>query len=148
MSSVAVETVPSCAAVSPPICVDDRVWICVGDRVLSAPTESAPTWLALNYSPYWRWLVDRRDTPWYPTMRLFRQQQPGDWPGVFREMAGELQRLVEASPRRPILIEVTQEELQERMERIEAELNTADTQRVHALRGELARLRAIVGRPS
>src|SRR5581483_8781291 len=36
----------------------------------------APTWLALNYSPDWRWLMNRGDTPWYPTMRLFRQQQP------------------------------------------------------------------------
>lgn len=105
----------------------------------------APTWLALNYSPDWRWLTDRDDTPWYPTTRLFRQQQPGDWPGVFREMAGGLQKLVEESPRRPILIEVTQDELRERMRRIEAELTTADTQRGHALRAELARLRAIAG---
>ena len=51
---------------------------------------AAPVWLALNYSPDWRWLVDRADTPWYPTMRLFRQQRPGDWPGVFREMAKAL----------------------------------------------------------
>ncbi len=108
----------------------------------------APTWLALNYSGDWRWLVDRRDTPWYPTIRLFRQQQPGDWPGVFREMADELQKLVAESPRRPILIEITAEELQERMTRIEAELTTADAQRVHTLRAELARLRASVGRPS
>lgn len=55
---------------------------------------AAPTWLALNYSPDWRWLVDRADTPWYPTIRLFRQQKPGDWPGVFRQIADELAKLV------------------------------------------------------
>ena len=104
-----------------------------------------PTWLALNYSADWRWLLDRSDTPWYPTMRLFRQQQPGDWPGVFREMANALDPLVAESRRRPILIEVTEDELRERMARIETELQTADARRVHALRAELVRLRAIAG---
>ncbi|HEV3344296.1 MAG TPA: tetratricopeptide repeat-containing glycosyltransferase family protein [Pirellulales bacterium] len=103
----------------------------------------APIWLALNYSPDWRWLTDRPDTPWYPTMRLFRQERPGQWPDVFLEMAGKLQQLVAESPRRPILIEITPDELQERITRIEAELSTADAQHVHALRAELARLRAI-----
>jgi hypothetical protein len=42
-----------------------------------------PTWLALKHVPDWRWLMDRDDNPWYPTMRLFRQQRPGDWAGVF-----------------------------------------------------------------
>ncbi|HWB11667.1 MAG TPA: tetratricopeptide repeat-containing glycosyltransferase family protein [Pirellulales bacterium] len=100
-----------------------------------------PTWLALNYSADWRWMVDRNDTPWYPTTRLFRQQQPGDWPGVFRQMAAELERLVAKSPTRPILIEVTPDELGERINRIESELPTADPERVHVLRAELARLR-------
>ena len=45
------------------------------------------TWLALQFVPDWRWLLDREDTPWYPTMRLFRQQAPGDWDGVFDRMA-------------------------------------------------------------
>lgn len=54
---------------------------------------AAPTWLALNYSADWRWLLDRDDSPWYPTMRLFRQQRPGDWPGVFRSMAEELKQV-------------------------------------------------------
>ena len=46
-----------------------------------------PTWLALNFSPDWRWLLDREDSPWYPTMRLFRQSRLGDWSSVFQRMA-------------------------------------------------------------
>jgi ADP-heptose:LPS heptosyltransferase len=49
-----------------------------------------PTWLALRQVPDWRWLLDREDSPWYPTMRLFRQHRPGDWAGVFDQMHREL----------------------------------------------------------
>jgi hypothetical protein len=45
-----------------------------------------PTWVALQYVPDWRWLLDRNDSPWYPTMRLFRQRGIGDWEGVFLEI--------------------------------------------------------------
>jgi hypothetical protein len=48
------------------------------------------TWLALPHIPDWRWLLDRRDTPWYPTMRLFRQAARGDWASVFEQMEAEL----------------------------------------------------------
>ena len=41
------------------------------------------TWVALKYIPEWRWMLDREDSPWYPTMRLFRQNTDGDWAGVF-----------------------------------------------------------------
>ena len=39
-------------------------------------------WTLLPYSPDWRWLLNRDDSPWYPTMRLFRQPGPGDWATV------------------------------------------------------------------
>jgi len=38
-----------------------------------------PTWLFLPYAPDWRWLLDRDDSPWYATLRLFRQPMPGNW---------------------------------------------------------------------
>jgi len=49
-----------------------------------------PVWVALKKDAEWRWLRDRDDSPWYPTMRLFRQKRRGDWDGVFAEMAERL----------------------------------------------------------
>jgi hypothetical protein len=54
----------------------------------------APVWVALPSMPDWRWLLDRDDSPWYPTVRLFRQRKPGDWPEVFQRIAAALQHLV------------------------------------------------------
>ncbi len=47
-------------------------------------------WVALSYAPDWRWLLNRSDSPWYPTMRLFRQEERGDWQGVFDAVAQSL----------------------------------------------------------
>jgi ADP-heptose:LPS heptosyltransferase len=52
-----------------------------------------PVWIALPFSPDWRWLLEREDSPWYPTMRLFRQQQPGDWTELFERIAEALHNL-------------------------------------------------------
>ena len=49
-----------------------------------------PTWLALPFTPDWRWLLDRDDSPWYSTVRLFRQPSPGDWKAVFEKLEREL----------------------------------------------------------
>jgi tetratricopeptide (TPR) repeat protein len=61
----------------------------------TAPTHlggalGRPTWVALSRHPDWRWMDDREDSPWYPTMRLFRQPAEGDWDAVFERIAGEL----------------------------------------------------------
>ena len=71
------------------------------DLVIAADTSVAhlagalgvPVWLALPLAADWRWLRDGQDTPWYPTMRLFRQKRPGNWQDVFSQMAEELARL-------------------------------------------------------
>jgi hypothetical protein len=70
------------------------------DLVITSDTSVAhlagalgvPVWMALKLAPDWRWLLDRTDSPWYPTMRLFRQTEFFDWPGVFERIASELQR--------------------------------------------------------
>ncbi len=48
------------------------------------------TWIALKQIPEWRWMLNRPDSIWYPTMRLFRQHQNGDWTAVFQEISDEL----------------------------------------------------------
>ncbi|HTM53213.1 MAG TPA: tetratricopeptide repeat protein [Pirellulales bacterium] len=54
----------------------------------------ARVWLATSRIPEWRWFLDREDSPWYPSMRLFRQTELGRWDDVFRRMADELAALV------------------------------------------------------
>jgi Flp pilus assembly protein TadD len=56
-----------------------------------------PVWLMLQFVPDFRWLLDRDDSPWYPTMRLFRQKTRGDWPGVIGRVT---EALVELRDRR------------------------------------------------
>jgi tetratricopeptide (TPR) repeat protein len=53
-----------------------------------------PTWLALQYLPFWVWMLDRSDSPWYPTMKLFRQSSRGDWDGVVARMVADLEVLL------------------------------------------------------
>ncbi len=49
-----------------------------------------PVWVALPMGPDWRWMLDREDSPWYPTARLFRQTQIGRWESVFDRIAAAL----------------------------------------------------------
>jgi len=57
-----------------------------------------PVWNLLPFAGNWRWLLHRGDTPWYRSMRLFRQPEPGDWSDVFNRVATELLRLRTVSP--------------------------------------------------
>jgi hypothetical protein len=50
------------------------------------------TWTLLPTDADWRWMEDREDTPWYPTMRLFRQSKPGDWESVLARLTRELEK--------------------------------------------------------
>jgi tetratricopeptide (TPR) repeat protein len=51
-----------------------------------------PTWVLVPFAPDWRWMLDREDSPWYPTARLFRQGAPGDWASVIGRVNEELSR--------------------------------------------------------
>jgi tetratricopeptide (TPR) repeat protein len=53
-----------------------------------------PTWIALKDIPDWRWRLDRSDSPWYPSVRLFRQAEADDWSGVFAAMEAQLARMI------------------------------------------------------
>jgi hypothetical protein len=55
-----------------------------------AAAMGKPVWILLATSPDWRWLLNRSDTPWYPTVRLFRQTEPRQWSDVFKAVAAAL----------------------------------------------------------
>ena len=72
------------------------------DLVISSDTAIAhlagsigvKTWVALRKVPDWRWMLDRNDSPWYPSMKLFRQSTAGDWAPVFNDIENELRALL------------------------------------------------------
>ena len=71
------------------------------DVVISADTAvchlagalGKAVWIMLPFAPDYRWMLNRSDSPWYPTARLFRQPAIGDWPSVIEEVAVNLQTL-------------------------------------------------------
>jgi tetratricopeptide (TPR) repeat protein len=71
------------------------------DLVISVDTSVAhlagalgcPTWILLPYTPDYRWLLDRNDSPWYPTVRLFRQTETRDYASVLDRVRNELLKL-------------------------------------------------------
>jgi ADP-heptose:LPS heptosyltransferase len=65
--------------------------ICVDTAVAHlAGALGKPVWLLLPFGPDWRWLLARADSPWYPTMRIFRQTRADDWQGPMQEISREL----------------------------------------------------------
>ncbi|MCG5242666.1 tetratricopeptide repeat protein [Azospirillum doebereinerae] len=58
-----------------------------------AGAMGVPAWLLLPYAPDWRWLLDRADSPWYPSLRLFRQPRPGDWSTTLGTVASVLKAM-------------------------------------------------------
>lgn len=57
-----------------------------------------PTWVLLQFAADWRWFAERSDSPWYPTLRLFRQPKPGDWETPIARVANELRAAVSRDP--------------------------------------------------
>ena len=65
------------------VCVDTSVGHIAG-------AMNCPAWIMLPYAPDWRWMMQRGDSPWYPSLRLFRQDAPKAWPKLIERVAGEL----------------------------------------------------------
>jgi tetratricopeptide (TPR) repeat protein len=101
---VFVETLGDDFDAGPDAFVDAAAVMMSLDLVITSDTAIAhlagalgrPVWLVLQHVPDWRWLLGRTDSPWYPTMRLFRQPGQGNWAGAFEEIASELRTLVQA----------------------------------------------------
>jgi tetratricopeptide (TPR) repeat protein len=97
-SGVTVETLGTDFDSGPDAFVDTAAVMLELDLIISVDTSilhlagalGRPTWLALQAVPHWVWLMDRSDTPWYPSVRLFRQDSRGDWAGVFLRMCEAL----------------------------------------------------------
>jgi hypothetical protein len=84
---------------------DTAAFVANLDLVISVDTAAVhlagamakPVWTLLPFFSDWRWLLDREDSPWYPTMRLFRQRTRGEWGGVVERVVKELDRGVQGS---------------------------------------------------
>jgi tetratricopeptide (TPR) repeat protein len=82
--------------------VDSAAAIANLDLVVTSDTSiahlagalGAPVWIALQAVPDWRWLLERADSPWYPTARLYRQPRPGNWAAVFERIVADLRSLL------------------------------------------------------
>jgi tetratricopeptide (TPR) repeat protein len=101
-SSMRVDTLGADFDAGPDAFVDTAAAMAWLDLVVTCDTSIAhlagalavPVWVALKSDAEWRWLTGRADSPWYPTMRLFRQSRRGVWGDVFDAMAIEVAALV------------------------------------------------------
>ncbi len=118
------------------------------DLVVTADTSTVhlagalgvPTWLPLSTAADWRWFRDREDSPWYPSVRLFRQERRREWGPVFDRMTSVLAARVAA---RPIVVEVAAGELIDKITILEIKAERiSDPAKLGHVRAELASLTA------
>ena len=101
-AGMSVETLGDDYDAGPDAFVDTAAVMMNLDLVITSDTAIAhlagalarPTWVVLKKNPDWRWMLDRPDSPWYPTMRLFRQTVSGDWKGPFRAIEREIAEMI------------------------------------------------------
>ena len=130
------------------------------DLIVSVDTSVAhlagamgrPVFVALKHVPEWRWMLDRPDSPWYPTMRLFRQRTKGDWGGVFADIAKAVEALVKPQTAAPLQLPAAVGELFDKIaileikaERIPDAGKRANVERELALLRDLRRGRGLSG---
>ena len=74
-------------------CMDLVVSTCTSIPHLSAALGK-PTWIMLQYVPDWRWMLDKTDSPWYPSVKLYRQHARGEWDSVLRSVRDDLTNFI------------------------------------------------------
>jgi tetratricopeptide (TPR) repeat protein len=100
-----------------------------------------PVWVALSIGADWRWLLEREDCPWYPSMRLFRQTRAHDWDEVFERMAAELRKRLGPTPCSAVAAEIAPGELIDKITILEIKTERLrDPDRLRHVRTELALL--------
>ena len=101
-----------------------------------------PTWMALSTAPDWRWMTQREDCVWYPSMRIFRQTEPMTWGPVFERLATELRSLVPRDhPTRSVAVEVAPGELLDKITILEIKAAwITDSTKLTNIQAELAGL--------
>jgi tetratricopeptide (TPR) repeat protein len=133
----------------------DLVIACDSAIAHLAGALGTPVWIALPYCPDWRWFLERTDSPWYPTARLFRQANLDDWDSVFEPMALAL-REREAVPRNvaarpaaprpttgPVMVEISVGELIDKITILEIKnARISDPNKLQNIRKELEILAA------
>jgi hypothetical protein len=81
------------------------------DLVISVDTATAhlagalgkPVWILNRFDTCWRWLLDRTDSPWYPSAHLYRQERPGDWEGVVQKVRSDLEQFANRDQRAALI---------------------------------------------
>jgi len=100
--------------------------------------------MPLSTTPDWRWLFGREDNPWYPSMRIFRQQTFMDWAPVFDRIAIELRKLIPNTvPTRSVVIEAAPGEVLDKISILEIKAERiSDADKLRNVRAELTTLQA------
>ena len=101
-SETRIETLGDDFDAGPDAFLDSAAAMSLCDLIITSDTAIAhlagalgvPTWIGLKQTPDWRWLLDRQDSPWYPSMRLYRQKRSNNWDDVFEDIQADVKRVI------------------------------------------------------